>query len=73
MKLIQNTFLILYQNKSFFQLTRKNLSNSFHIIEDLYHVFYIYDIFLVLVIGLVEIYQAGHQMSQSNLIFYLLL
>ena len=44
-----------------------------HIIENLYLVFYIYDMLTVLVIDLVKIYQAVLRISQSNRICYLLL
>ena len=70
-KLIQNRFLILHHNISFSQLDRRSINNRSHIIENLYLVFYNYDILLVLVIDLVEIYQADLQTSQSRRNCYL--
>ena len=69
----QNTFLELYPNNSFFQLNRKSISNSFHIIWNFYLVIYNYGILLVLVIDLIEYYLADHQMSRNIRLCYLLL
>ena len=44
---MQNTFLELYHNNSFFQLNRKSINNMSHIILKQYVVFYNYDILLV--------------------------
>ena len=73
MKMIQNTFLILYHNNSFFQLNRRNKDNTNHIILNLYLVFFNYAILLVSVIDLIEIYLELPRNYQSSMIFYLLL
>ena len=44
---IQIRVLKQRHNNSFFQLNRKNISNSYHIKKNLYLVFYNYDILLV--------------------------
>ena len=70
---IQIRVLILYHNNSVFQLNRKNINKMGHLILNLYLVFYNYDILLVFVTDLIEVYQVVHQTSQSKMICYLLL